>query len=474
MSMTQIATLDGNSTNFGPSIIGQLVDNFKGQVIDREHATYDEARKIWNGMIDKKPALIAQCVDAEDVVNAVQFAKEHKLLVAIRGGGHNIAGNALCDGGLLIDLSQMKSVEVDAANKVAVVSPGATLGDVDAATQQHGLATSTGINSTTGIAGLTLGGGFGWLTRKYGMTIDNLIAVEVVTAAGERIRASETENADLFWGLRGGGGNFGIVTSFEFKLHQVGPDVWSGLVVFPFAEAKSVLQQYREFVKTAPEELSVWVVARKAPPLPFLPEDVHGTDILALAVLYTGDMAEGDRLTQPLAQFGTVLGNALSPHKFADFQAAFDPLLAPGARNYWKSHDFSEMNDEMIDFLINGVNNLPSPQCEIFFAHLGGAMKRVDPTATAYGGRGAEFVMNIHGRWDSASDDDACIGWSRSVFNNMTPHAIGSAYVNFMTEEEQNRVEDAYGVNHARLVELKNKYDPENMFRINQNIKPTT
>ena len=473
MSTTQIATLDGNSTNFGQSLIGKLIENFKGDVIDESHASYDEVRQIWNGMIDKKPALIAQCVDADDVVTAVQFAKEHNLLVAVRGGGHNIAGKALCNGGLLIDLCNMTAVDVDVVNKRANVGPGALLGDVDQATQSHGLATSTGINSTTGIAGLTLGGGFGWLTRKYGMTIDNLVSADVVTANGEKIRASETENADLFWGLRGGGGNFGIVTSFEFKLHEVGPDVWSGLVVYPFSEAISVLQQYRDFVATAPEELSVWVVARKAPPLPFLPEEVHGTEIIALAALYTGDMAEGERLTQPITQFGTVLGNALSPHKFSDFQAAFDPLLAPGARNYWKSHDFEAMNDEMIDVMIEGIENLPSPHCEIFFAHLGGAMKRVDPTATAYAGRNAEFVMNIHGRWEDPDDDHACISWSRGVFEKMTPHATGSAYVNFMTEEEQERVEDAYGINHARLVELKNKYDPENMFRINQNIKPT-
>jgi FAD/FMN-containing dehydrogenase len=469
----EIYTLDGSETIVSGEAYEGFVASFRGEVVTADSPDYDDVRSIWNAMIDKRPAIIARCTGTADVITAVNFARDNNLLTAVRGGGHNIAGSALCEGGFLIDLSLMRSVHVNPRAKTAWVGPGATLGDVDHETQAFGLATSTGINSTTGIAGLTLGGGFGWLTRKYGMTIDNLVSAEVVTADGQVVVASEDENADLFWGIRGGGGNFGVVTQFQFQLHEVGPEVMSGLICFPFAEAKSVLEQYRDFVAGAPDELSLWVVTRKAPPLPFIAEDWHGKEMIALAALYTGDLDEGAAALEPVKSFATPIGEALFPHPFKGFQTAFDPLLTPGARNYWKSHDFTEISDGAIDTVIEYAGDLPSDQCEIFVANLGGAMGRVPADAMAYPHRGTEFVMNVHGRWDDAADDDKCIAWAREFFQAAAPYASGSVYVNFMTDDEQDRVKAAYGPNYGRLVELKNKYDPTNFFRFNQNIKPS-
>lgn len=379
----------------------------------------------------------------------------------------------MCDGGLMIDLSGMRSVEVDAAGRTARVAPGATLADVDEATQAAGLALPVGINSTTGIAGLTVGGGFGWLTRKYGLTIDNLISAEVVTAAGDHLTASENENADLFWGIRGGGGNFGIVTSFEFKLQPVGPEVLCGLIVHPFADAPDVLRAYRELTASAPDELTAWVVLRKAPPLPFLPEDVHGKEVLVIATLYAGDVADGERAMKGLREIGSPIADVIAPQPFAAFQQAFDPLLTPGARNYWKSHDFTELSDGLMDLIVEYGSSLPTEQCEIFVAHMGGAARRVPVAATAYTHRDAEFIMNVHTRWDDANDDERCISWTRDLFDRSARFATGGVYVNFMPDDEADRVAAAYGKNYERLVELKNKYDPDNFFRLNQNIQPT-
>ncbi len=423
-------------------------------------------------MNDRKPAAIARCESRDDVVQAVDFARKHLILVSIRGGGHNIAGNAVCDDGLMIDLSLMKGVKVDREARRARVEPGCTLADFDAAAQAHGLATPLGINSTTGVAGLTLGGGFGWLSRKYGMTADNLLAVDVVTADGRQVRASEKENADLFWGLRGGSSNFGVVTSFEFQLHPLGPNVLSGLIVFPFEQAKSVITQFARFTETMPDDLNVWMVTRKAPPLPFLPENVHGKEIVALAVCYAGDPAEGEKLTEPLRGFGKAHGEHIGVQPYTAWQQAFDPLLTPGARNYWKSHNFTRLSDEAIDVIVEYAGTLPSPQCEIFIGTIGGQTARVAPDAMAYSSRDANYVMNVHGRWDSAAEDARCIAWAREFFAKSQPFASGGAYVNFLTQDEGDRVAFAYGSMYKRLVELKKKYDPTNFFRTNQNIKP--
>ncbi|KPK00186.1 MAG: FAD-linked oxidase, partial [Gemmatimonas sp. SG8_28] len=403
---------------------------------------------------------------------AVRFAAEHDVVLSVRSGGHNIAGNAVCDGGMMISLARMTSVRVDPSARRAWVEPGNTLGDVDRETQAHGLAVPTGINSTTGIAGLTLGGGFGWLSRAHGMTVDNLVSADVVTAAGELVRASAEENPDLFWAIRGGGGNFGIVTAFEFTLHPIGPEVLAGLMVYPLADARDVLRHYREFCAQAPDELTVWAVMRKAPPLPFLPEDVHGTDVLVLATMFAGDMTDGELALAPLRTFGRAIADVIGPHPFIAFQAAFDPLLTPGSRNYWKSHDFLALSDELIDTLLEYARTMPDPQCEVFIAQMGGATNRVPADATAYPHRDAEYIMNVHGRWDDPATDEQCIAWCRELFGAAAPHATGGVYVNFMTEEERERVPSAYGESLQRLREVKRVYDPGNLFRMNQNILP--
>jgi len=454
------------------SKIEELKRQIQGEVLLPGEEAYESARRIWNATIDKRPGAIARCDGTPDVVQAVNFARDNGVLLAIRGGGHNIAGNALCDGGLVIDLSRMKAAKVDAKARRVTIEGGATLADLDAATQAHGLATPVGINSTTGLAGLTLGGGFGWLSRKYGMTIDNLESVEAVTAAGEVVKASAKEHPDLFWALRGGGGNFGVVTRFEYRLHPVGPEVLSGLIVYPMSEAKPVLKQYRDFMKQAPDELTVWTVLRLAPPLPFLPADAHGKGIAALAVFYAGDPKQGEKLIAPLRAFGKPVGEHIGMQPYTAWQQAFDPLLTAGARNYWKSHNFTNLPDALFDAVVASLGKLPSPQCEIFFGAIGGATTRQAPDAAAYGHRDALYVMNVHGRWDTAAEDARGIAWARDFFQASAPFASGGAYINFLTADEGDRVRSAYGANYDRLARVKRQYDPGNLFRVNQNIKP--
>ncbi len=458
--------------NLPADVINSLKAAVKGRVVVPTDPDYDEVRTIWNAMIQRRPSVIVQCASADDAATALAFARENQLDIAVRGAGHNIAGNAICDYGLVIDFSNMKTVQVDPDQRRAFVEPGATLADFDAAVQAHGLATPVGINSTTGIAGLTLGGGFGWLTRQYGLTVDNLVGADLVMADGSKLHASNSENPDLFWAIRGGGGNFGIVTRFEFALHPVGPEILAGLMVFPFGQAKQVLNRYREFVETAPEELNVWVVMRRAPPLPFLPEEVHGKEVVVLAIFYGGEISKGEELIAPLRQFGDAHGEHIGAQPYSAWQQAFDPLLTPGARNYWKSHNFTELQDGALDCMIQYAGQLPSDQCEIFIGLIAGAANRVAVDAMAYPSRDARFVLNVHARWDQAKDDDPCRDWARSFFKASKPYASGGAYVNFMTEEEGDRVASAYGANHQRLAQLKKQYDPDNLFHLNQNIRP--
>ncbi len=472
MSSIQVATVRGGQASIEASQLEQLRASFRGELLNSADAGYDQARTIWNAMIDRRPALIARCTGVADVIAAVNFARENGLLTAIRSGGHNVAGNSICDGGMVIDLSWMRTVRVEPENLLAHVSPGATLGDVDHETQAFGLATPVGVNSTTGIAGLTLGGGFGWLSRKYGMTVDNLTAVDVVTAEGQFIRANEWEHPDLFWATRGGGGNFGVVTRFEFKLHQVGTQVFSGLVVFSLDEGVSILKQYREYASNLDNDTSVWVVMRKAPPLPFLPVSVHGKEILALACFHAGDPLEGEKAIDPVRGFGKVLGEHLGVQPYTAWQQAFDPLLTPGARNYWKSHNFTELSDGVIDQAVKYAANLPSDECEIFFGQLAGEVAKKPVEETAYPHRDADYVLNVHGRWQNASDDDKCISWARQFYQDTAPYATGGVYVNFLTHDETERVEAAYGPNYQRLKKTKETYDPDNFFRLNQNIPP--
>jgi FAD/FMN-containing dehydrogenase len=472
VSDVDLKTVDGKTTIVDEATIEALRAGLRGNLLTDGAAGYDDARTIWNAMIDRRPGIIVRCQGAADVAQAVRFAAEHKLLVAVHGGGHNIAGNAVCDGGVMIDLSQMKSVRVDPASKRAWVEPGATLGDLDRETQAFGLAVPTGINSTTGVAGLTLGGGFGWITRKFGLTIDSLVAADVAMANGTVVRASAKKNADLFWALRGGGGNFGVVTAFEFKLHKLGPVVLAGLVVHPFADAAAVLREYRRIAGSAPDELTCWVVMRKAPPLPFLPAEWHGREVLVLAMCYSGDIRKGEKAMAELRALGKPIADVVGPTPFVGWQQAFDPLLTPGARNYWKSHDFVKLPDEAIKVLLSAVSNLPGPECEVFIGHVGGAAGRIAKTATAFPQRSSHFVMNVHTRWQEAATDTTFISWAKKLFAATAPYAAGTAYVNFMPADEGDRVEKAYGPNYRRLARVKRRYDPGNLFRMNQNIRP--
>ncbi|WP_042267106.1 FAD-binding oxidoreductase [Paraburkholderia heleia] len=452
--------------------IATLKSALRGVALQPGDAAYEEARQIWNAMIERRPALIVRCRGCADVRQAVALARESGLPLAVRGGGHNIAGSALCDGGIVIDLSPMKSVRVEPAARRAYVEPGATLHDFDHEAQAFGLATPLGINSTTGVAGLTLGGGFGWLSRRFGMSVDNLVAADVVTADGNLLRASAKENTDLFWALRGGGGNFGVVTMFEFSLHAVGPEIYGGLVVLPFDAAKEALTHYREAVDAMPEDLSVWSVSRLAPPLPFLPPEVHGKPVIVFAICYSGPPENGPNAVDAVRRFGKPCGEHLGPMPYAAWQQAFDPLLTPGARNYWKSHNLAALPDGLIDTLIDAIATLPSPECEIFFGQIGGATQRVASDAMAYPSRDALYVMNVHGRWTDPADDARCVAWARGFFEASAPYALGSVYVNFLTDDERARVEAAYGPNMSRLIAVKTRYDPHNLFRHNQNIRP--
>ena len=472
MNSLKVVAGNGATVMVAAADLEKFKSSLRGSLLLPGDDGYNAARTVWNAMIDRKPALVARCAGVADIRKAVIFAREHKLLTAVKGGGHNIAGNAVCDGGLLIDLSNMRSVSVDPFAKVAYVEPGATLGDFDHECQAFGLATPVGINSTTGIAGLTLGGGFGWLSRKYGMTVDNLIAADVITADGRLLRASDTENSDLFWAIRGGSGNFGIVTRFEFRLHPVGPNVLAGLVVYSLKDATSALKQFREYAKKLGEETNVWIVMRRAPPLPFLPPEVHGTDIIAFCLFHAGNPDEGQRALEPVRKFGTILGEHVGVMPYTAWQKTFDPLLAPGARNYWKSHNFIDLSDGAIDVAVRYVQKLPSPHCEIFFGMIGGATTRPSPDATAYSHRNAIYVCNVHGRWETAAEDKACIDWARGFFRDATPYATGGVYVNFLTDDEPDRIAAAYGPGYNRLAQVKQKYDPDNLFRMNQNIRP--
>jgi FAD/FMN-containing dehydrogenase len=464
-----LVALDGGHTRIDEEAMNALGVR---DVLTPASPGYDDARTIWNAMIDRRPGLIVRCATSDDIRKAVTFARTHNLLAAVRGGGHNIAGNAVCDGGVMIDLSQMKKIVVDPESRTATVEPGVTLAEFDAACQQHALATPVGINSTTGIAGLTLGGGFGWLSRTFGLTIDNLLSAQVVTADGKILTASAKENPDLFWGIRGGGGNFGIVSSFTYRLHPLGPEVLSGLIVHPATDAPKLFREYRAFCAAAPDDVTVWIVVRKAPPVPFIPEAWHGKEVMIFAACCACDMPTAEAALQPLRALGEPIVDLIAPHPFVAWEAAFDPLLAPGVRNYWKSHDFDELSDGAIDAIVDAAGKLPSPHCEIFIGQMGGATSRVAPDATAYSDRNVKFIMNVHGRWETPGEDKVGIAWCRSLFEATTPYATGGVYVNFMTEEESGRVQSAYGEGYQRLIDLKRKYDPTNLFRMNQNIAP--
>jgi FAD/FMN-containing dehydrogenase len=444
----------------------------RGELIRSQEKGYDEMRAIWNAMIDKRPALIVRCAGVADVMEAVNFARENNLLIAVRGGGHNIAGVSVCDGGLMIDLSSMRAVHVDPKAQTARVQGGATFADVDHETQAFGLAVPNGVVSTTGVGGLTLGGGFGRLSRKYGLTADNLLSADIITADGALVTASAGENSDLFWGIRGGGGNFGIVTSFEFTLHQVGPEVLFGPIVYRLEDAAEVLRNYRNFATSAPCECTVWADLLTAPPLPFLPESVHGTKVLFVSPCYTGDMQKGKEVLRPLREFGEPIADVVAPTPYLAVQRAIDDLYAKGWRNYWKSHNFVDLSDAVLDMIVEYAETLPTPQSDLLISHLGGVINETAQDGTAYPHRDIAFVVTPGGRWEDPAQDAATIAWVGECFEALTVHATGRSYVNFIAEGA-GREREAFGSNYDRLVELKNKYDPKNLFRLNQNVIPT-
>jgi FAD/FMN-containing dehydrogenase len=443
-----------------------------GTVLLPEEEGYDSSRAIWNGMFDRKPAIITRCLNTRDVSNAILFARENNLNIAVKGGGHNSAGNAVCDDGMMIDLSQMQQVRVDPARKTASVEGGALLGEVDGATQAFGLAVSAGIISHTGVGGLTLGGGFGWISRKYGLTIDNLISVELVTADGSVVHASASENKDLFWAVRGGGGNFGIVTTFEFRAAEIGTELYTGPVVKAFEDAAEYISFHREYVRTMPDEMTIWMVIRHAPPLPFIPEEYHGKLVVLIPFVWLGDPLEGEKLIQPIRDSGKTIGDGSAVKPWVAWQSAFDGLVEHGARNYWKSHHLKELSDVCIDQIISFATRMPDKECEVFIPHMEGAPSRIDPLSTAFPHRNTPFLLNLHTRWTNPADDDRCINWARDFHDATRPFSQG-VYVNFLSEEGDERVREAYTEEvWARLVEAKKRWDPENIFHMNQNIPP--
>jgi FAD/FMN-containing dehydrogenase len=443
----------------------------QGRLVRPGDETYDTARKIWNGMIDKFPSLIAYCADETDVVSAVRFARENDLLPAVRSGGHNVAGNAVCNGGMVIDLSDMKKIDVDTSSRTADVQAGLRLGELDRGTQAYGLATSLGIVSKTGIAGLTLGGGIGWLMRRYGLTCDNLLSVDIVTADGSMITANASENADLFWGVRGGGGNFGIVTRFKYKLHPV-KDVLGGTVYYSIDKENDIFKSYRDYISTAPDELATMLAFLITAP-PLLPALPRGTTVAAIHVCYNGNLERGVEILRPLREFGLLIDDTIRAMPYIELQSMLDAGAPPGILNYWKSAYLANLDDNVIETISAHLNQMPSALTQIHVQHLQGAVSRVNEEETAFSHRNALCALNIVSKWKDPADSEINIKWTRDLAGALEPFSTG-AYVNFMGDEGPDRVRAAYNpASYSRLIALKNKYDPTNFFSLNQNIKPS-
>lgn len=444
----------------------------RGEVLQPGDDDYDDARSVWNAMVDKRPRSIVRCRGTADVIRAVNHARENELLLSIRCGGHSFAGKSVCDGGVAIDLSPMSGVRVDPAERTARVQGGATWADVDHETQAFGLATTGGLISHTGVGGLTLGGGIGWLARKHGLSVDNLISADVVTAEGELVHASETENPDLFWGLRGGGGNFGVVTSFEFRLHPVGPEVMGGFVIYPHGDAADGLRFYREFMEDAPDEVMCYPLLGNVPPEPPFPEEHQGRTALYLAACYVGPVDAGEAALRPLREIADPILDAIQPMPYTALQKSFDAVQAPGNRWYGKSSFWGGLPDGAIDALVDGTKTLAGPLTSVFLEPMGGAVNRVQVDATAFPHRDVPYNFGITAGWIDPAEDDENVAWSKELFKTMAPYRSG-VYVNYLGGDEEDRTGEAYGPNHDRLVEVKREWDPENLFRMNQNIVPT-
>jgi FAD/FMN-containing dehydrogenase len=461
---------DNGTGTLSKDLVSSLTSILSGTVILPGSEQYESARRVWNGMIDKRPAIIARCASVSDVVSAVKFAGENGLQAAVRGGGHNVSGFSTCDAGIVIDLSPMKGIRVDDARKEVYAQAGLTWGEFDKETQAHGLATPGGLISTTGIAGLTLGGGFGWLSRKYGLSCDNLLSADIVTADGRFLTASLTEHQNLFWGIRGGGGNFGIVTAFRFRVHPLS-SVFGSLVFHPYEDVRQTLKFFREFTRTCPEELTSFAALLTAPPLPFLPPASHGQKLTLIASCHCGPVEDAERVLRPVRTSGRPVADLSSSQPYVAIQSAHDPTAPPGMRNYWKSEFVSELPDDLIGALASSMDSVLSPLNAIHIYHLQGAISRVNDQATAYSHRDGRFLILIIAMWTDSADDEKEIQWARGAWEKLRPFSLGGGYVNFLGDEGGERVKSSYSeATYGRLAALKKTYDPSNFFRLNQNI----
>lgn len=467
-------TSDGREFDLDSEAVAALRLRLHGMLSTPGEPPYEEARTLWNGMIDRKPALVVRCTGAADVLACVRFARERDLLLCIKGGGHNIGGLAVADGALMIDTSLMRGVWVGPKQRLARAQAGCLLRDVDRETQVHGLATVLGFVSLTGITGLTLGGGFGYLTRRWGWTSDNVTGMELVTADGRIVRAAADENEDLFWGLRGGGGNFGVVTSIDYQLHEVGPEVIGGVVAWPASEAPKVLELYREMAAAAPPELTLVALMRPAPPAPWLPKEAHGKPIVALLACHSGPLEEGERAVAPIKSFGQPLGDVMVRRPYAQMQALLDATQPKGRRYYWKSEYLPRIEPALCDQVMAHAARIRSPHSAVILFQIEGALSRLDNAHSPVGNRNARYVLNVSGAWDRPEDDEANISWARQAWSEMRQYSTGGTYINFLTEEEgTDRTEAALGASLSRLAQIKARWDPQNVFRTNRNILPS-
>ncbi len=466
-------TMEGREIDLQQATIDNLRMRLKGPIFVPGEVGYDESRTVWNAMIDRNPAVVVRCLGVADVITCVQFAREHNLLICIKGGGHNIAGLATADGAMMLDMSLMHGVWVDTQRKVAHAQVGCLLGDVDRETQVHGLAAVLGFVSLTGITGLTTGGGFGYLTRRWGWASDNVVGMDVVTADARFVRASSEENEDLFWGLRGGGGNFGVVTGIDYTLYPVGPEIVGGLVAWPASEAPGILDLYRSLVEKAPPELTLVVLMRPAPPAPWLSKDMHGKPIIAILACYSGDPAQGEKAVAPIKSFGNPIGDVLVRRPYVQIQSLLDATQPKGRRYYWKSEYLSRVEPALCEKLIEHAAKIPSPHSAVILFQLEGALNRLKEDHSPVGNRDARFVLNLAGSWEQAEDDKVNIEWAREAWTDMKRFSTGGTYINFLTEDEgPDRIEAALSNGLQRLAEVKAKWDPGNVFRTNRNIKP--
>jgi FAD/FMN-containing dehydrogenase len=456
------------------TFIESLADRLAGELITPDNLSFDDARDVWNGMIDRYPAAIARCADADDVAEVIHFARASGLPLAVRGGGHNVAGTAVVDDGIVADLSPMRAVRIDDSRRTVHVQGGATWGEVDKVTQAFGLATTGGVVSETGVAGLALSGGVSHQRRLHGMTIDNLVSAEMVLADGRQVHVSADEYSDLYWAIRGGGGNFGIVTSFELRLHELGPEVYEANVAYPLEDAGRVIAGWREAVADAPDELSTHALLWTLPVSPELPEHLRGRPFVGVGGTYVGDPEVGERLTRPLRELATPLLDQSTTMSYLDLQQSFDPFFPAGLRYYWKALYLDGLSDDAIGQTVEWSSDRPSPRTLVVIRHCGGAIGRVAPEATAFGDRSSEWMLSIDSTWDDPADDERNIDWTRAYWNDASRYSDGKTYFNFpgLLEEGERAVRDSYGANHDRLARIKAEYDPDNVFRLNQNIKP--